>query len=101
MLEEQKKKENPRTILGQIGKIPKKSGKSQTRPKERTNREGRVQIGKPPVETPRLAALIYVEVVMLKVVFSVGGWPNTVCIMTEHFRSISQKWFVFEVTSTF
>ena len=39
-------RENPRTIPGQIGKIPEKSGKAQ----KRTNRKDRqVQIGKPPV----------------------------------------------------
>ena len=38
-------RENPRRVPGQIGKIPGKSGKV---PK-RTKKEGRVQIGKPPV----------------------------------------------------
>ena len=50
-------RENPRTIPEQIGKIPDKSGKSQTGQK-RTKKEGQVQIGKPPrFKPPRLAAL--------------------------------------------
>ena len=51
-------RENPRTIPGQIGKIPKKSGKSQ-KGQKRTNQDGRGQIGKPPPfgPPPRLAAL--------------------------------------------
>ena len=50
-------RENPRTIPEQIGKIPEKSGKSQ-KGQKRTQREGQVQIGKPPrLKHPRLAAL--------------------------------------------
>ena len=51
-------RENPRTIPEQIGKIPEKSGKSQ-KAQKRTEKEGRVQIGKPPprLKHPRLAAL--------------------------------------------
>ena len=54
-------RENPRTIPEQIGKIPEKSGKSQTGQK-RTKKEGQVQIGKPPRLKPRLAALDFLSV---------------------------------------
>ena len=51
-------RENPRTIPGQIGKIPEKSGKSPKGKKNRTKKEGQVQIGKPPhLNPPRLAPL--------------------------------------------
>ena len=49
-------RENPRRVPGQIGKITKKSGKSQ-KGQERTKKEGQVQIGKPRLKPPRLAAL--------------------------------------------
>ena len=50
-------RENPRIIPEQIGKIPEKSGKSQ-KGQKRTNKEGQVQIGKPPrLKPPRLVAL--------------------------------------------
>ena len=50
-------RENPRRVLGQIGKIPEKSGKSQ-KGQKRTKKEGQIQIGKPPrLKTPRLGAL--------------------------------------------
>ena len=50
-------RENPRTILEQIGKIPEKSGKSQ-KGQKRTKKQGQVQIGKRPrLKHPRLAAL--------------------------------------------
>ena len=71
------KRENPRTIPEQIGKIPEKSGKSQKGQK----RTKKVQIGKPPppFETPPLAALEYLWVLERgRVADQVGRQPISI-----------------------
>ena len=84
-------RENPRTIPGQIGKIPEKLRKVTKKVPKRTKKEGQVQIAKPPrlKPPPRLAALDFLHC-HLRFLVSCAS-PFSFCSQCHSF--LSPRWF--------